>query len=153
MKKSKTGILIILAVLSVLTAVAQGDQNSDKKSSAFLNRKGGVHDHGWTSLGFLDKESVTRIYSGRKIIFLDQKGNAVDSKGNNLGRAPKNAVYFKFNGENVVQQRGSLSETCATLDPKGHYSGPDHNNYKLHNCITHCYFLTNKKDTLNQMAM
>lgn len=72
----------------------------------------------------------------------------MDANGRILGRAKKNGSYYNLAGENVLSVKDPQHEKCAILDPMGHNMGTVHQNYKLHACAAHCFFLEQEKKNL-----
>ena len=67
-----------------------------------INAKGGIHNHGGTKLGYIDKDNIVRNSQGQKVYFTDKDGNVIDANGKNLGKAKKNGDYYNINGETVL---------------------------------------------------
>lgn len=124
---------------------AWGQTKKDTSQKVFINAKGGIHDHGGTKLGYIDKDNIVRNNKGQKLYFIDRSGNVIDASGKNLGKAKKNGTYYNNNGETVLTTKDIDAEKCAILDPQGHNVGTVHKNYKLHACAAHCFFLEQVK--------
>jgi hypothetical protein len=122
-----------------------GQTKNDTSQKIFINAKGGIHDHGGTKLGYIDKENIVRNNKGQKLYFIDKSGNVIDASGTNLGKAKKNGTYYNNSGETVLTTKDIDAEKCAILDPQGHNFGTVHKNYKLHACAAHCFFLEQAK--------
>jgi hypothetical protein len=139
-------VLTLLFIIG-LTINLSGQTKTDtpKSEKIFINKKGEIHDHGGTKLGFITKDDIVKNNQGKTIYFIDRNGNVIDANGKNLGKAQKNGNYFNVNGENIITVRDINAETCEILDPKGHSMGTVHKNYKLHACAAHCLALTKKK--------
>ena len=123
----------------------QTKQDTVKKPRIFIDAKGGIHDHGGTKLGYIDKNNIAWNTKGQKIYFIDRNGNVFDGKGKKLGKANKNGNFYNLEGANVITVRDKDQQMCEILDPKGHKLGTTHKNYKLHACAAHCFFLNEKK--------
>jgi hypothetical protein len=140
-------LLFMLAITTGVSAWAQAKKDTTFK--IFINAKGGIHDHGGTQLGYIDKENIVRNNKGQKLYFIDRDGNVIDAKGQKLGKAQKNGSYYNINGENILSTKDLDKEKCAILDPQGHNFGTAHKNYKLHACAAHCYFLEQQKKKIH----
>jgi hypothetical protein len=137
-------INMLVFILTMITAVTVNAQTSqDTTFKIFVNAKGGIHNHGGTPLGYIDKDNIIRNNKGQKLYFIDGNGNVIDANGKKL--AKKNGSYYNINGENILNTKDLDKEKCAILDPKGHNFGTAHMNYKLHACAAHCYFLEQQK--------
>jgi hypothetical protein len=147
MKKIHFLFSLMLMALTVLTVNVFGQTKAEKVKveKISINKKGEIHDHGWNKLGYITKDNIIKDNQGKTIYFIDGNGNVIDSKGKNLGKAQKNGNYYNIKGENIITVRDIDAEKCEILDPKGHSLGTVHNNYKLHACAAHCYFLAQKK--------
>ena len=44
-----------------------------------INKKGEIHDHGGTLLGYISKEYIVRDAKGNKVYFIDREGNVIDA--------------------------------------------------------------------------
>ena len=137
--------LLLLFFMIGLAIPAAAQQHTGKNQHIFIDAKGGIHDHGGTKLGYIDKDNVVRNNEGEKLYFIDNNGNVVDANGKKLGKAKKNGDYFNINGESVLSTKDLDHEKCAILDPQGHNFGTVHKNYKLHACAAHCFFLEQQK--------
>jgi hypothetical protein len=148
MKNLRYLFCLTFAVFTVFTVNAFGQAKSDsiKSEKISINKKGEIHDHGWTKLGYIDKNNIARNNQGKKIYFIDQNGNVIDASGKNLGKAQKNGNYYNINGENVITVKDKDQEMCEILDPAGHSLGTVHKNYKLHACAAHCLAIMEKKE-------
>ena len=141
-----TKINFLVFILTMTTAATVNAQtHKDTTFKIFINAKGGIHDHGGTPLGYIDKDNIVRNSKGQRLYFIDGNGNVIDSKGKKLGMAKKNGAYYNIKGENILNTKDIDKENCAILDPKGHNFGTAHLNYKLHACAAHCYFLEQQK--------
>ncbi|MEO6150011.1 MAG: 5-fold beta-flower protein [Mucilaginibacter sp.] len=140
-------LTIIVAACVTFVASAQTQKVAHKIS---IDKKGGIHDHGGTQLGFIDKDDIVRNNQGQKLYFIDKNGNIIDAYGKNLGKAQKNGNYIDINGATVLTLKDIDKNDCAILDPKGHNMGTVHKNYKLHACAAHCFFLAQKKEKAKQ---
>ncbi len=143
MKKLKLLLLLTVTILTTVAIKASGQTNSE----VFINRKGEIHNHGGTKLGFIDKDDIVRNSKGQKLYFIDKNGNVIDANGKKLGKAQINGNYYNMDGVSVITVKDKDAEQCQILDPKGHSLGTVHKNYKLHACAAHCFFLTQKSPT------
>jgi len=143
--KKLSCLLIMLTLVAAVTVSSFGQTKKDSTFKIFINAKGGIHDHGGTKLGYIDKDNIVRNNKGQKLYFIDGNGNVVDANGKTLGKAQKNGNYYNLNGENILGTKDLDNEKCAVLDPKGHNFGTAHKNYKLHACAAHCFFLEKEK--------
>ncbi|MEJ5962985.1 5-fold beta-flower protein [Pedobacter immunditicola] len=145
--RKKHLLFSLLSVLIIFTVNVYSQTKPDtiKSTPIFINKKGEIHDHGWNKLGFITKDNIVKNNKGKTIYFIDGKGNVIDADGKNLGKARKNGNYYNIKGENVITVKDINAEKCEILDPKGHFLGTVHKNYKLHACAAHCYFLTQQK--------
>lgn len=142
-------LYFLLLTLAITLGVSVGAWAQNKKDLPFkitIDAKGGIHDHGGTPLGYIDKDNIVRNNKGQKLYFIDRSGNVIDANGKKLGMAKKNGSYYNVNGENILSMKDLDKEKCAILDPKGHNFGTAHKNYKLHACAAHCYFLQQQKE-------
>ena len=146
MKKLITAILCITAALlwNSVPALAQTEPKSVPASEIHINKKGEIHDHGGTLLGYISKDDIVKDAQGNKVYFIDRDGNVIDAKGNKLGKARKDGFYFNNEGETVLKVKDKDAEECEILDPAGHNLGTTHKNYKLHACAAHCFWLKKK---------
>lgn len=146
MKKTITSVLLSAAIslLAFSTSIAQTEPKSVPATEIHIDKKGGIHDHGGTLLGYIDKNNIVRDNKGHKIYFIDRDGNVIDASGKKLGKARKDGFYFNNAGENVLRVKDKDAEECAILDPQGHNFGTTHKNYKLHACAAHCFWLKQK---------
>lgn len=138
-------LLVILTMTTAVTVSAWGQTKQDSIKQIFINAKGGMHDHGGTKLGYIDKNNIVRNNKGQKLYFIDRNGNVISADGTKLGKAKKNGDYYNNDGQVVLQLKNSDAERCEILDPKGHSQGYVHKNYKLHACAAHCYWLEQAK--------
>ncbi|MES2874451.1 MAG: hypothetical protein V4708_12060 [Bacteroidota bacterium] len=88
MKKLKVLILLTITILSTDAIKASGQTTSE----IFINKKGEIHNHGGTKLGFIDKDDIVRNNKGQKLYFIDKNGNVIDANGKKLGKAQKNVI-------------------------------------------------------------
>jgi hypothetical protein len=146
MNKNHLLFTVILAVITMFSINVSGQNKTDSTKKIFINKKGEIHDYGWTKLGFITKDNIIKNNLGKTLYFIDADGNVNDAKGKNLGKAQKNGNYYNANGENIITVRDIDAQKCEILDPKGHSLGTVHRNYKLHACAAHCYFLAQKKE-------
>ena len=123
---------------TAVTVSAWGQTKQDSTKQIFINAKGGMHDHGGTKLGYIDKNNIVRNNKGQKLYFIDRNGNVISADGTKLGKAKKNGDYYNNDGQVVLQLKNSDAERCEILDPKGHSPGYVHTNSKLHACAAHC---------------
>jgi len=146
MKKIITSMMVITAILffAVATTFAQTEPKSAPATEIHIDKKGGIHDHGGTLLGYIDKNNIVRDNKGNKLYFIDREGNVIDANGKKLGKARKDGFYFNNEGETVLKTKDKDAEECEILDPKGHSFGTAHKNYKLHACAAHCFWLKQK---------
>jgi hypothetical protein len=144
MKKSYL-LLFILTLITGVIVSAWGQTKKDTDKTIFINAKGGIHDHGGTKLGYIDKDNIVRNNQGQKLYFIDKDGNVISADGTRLGKAKKNGDYYNNDGQVVLQVKNADADRCAILDPKGHSQGYVHRNYKLHACAAHCYWLEQAK--------
>jgi len=146
MKKIQHFILMIaaLGMFAITPASAQTEPKSVPETEIHINRKGEIHDHGGTLLGYISKDNIVRDAKGNKVYFIDRDGNVIDAQGKKLGKARKDGFYFNNDGETVLKVRDKQAEECEILDPQGHNLGTTHKNYKLHACAAHCFWLKQK---------
>lgn len=140
---------LLLFMLAITVGVGTSTYAQNRKDVPFkisINAKGGIHNHGGTSLGYIDKDNIVRNNKGQKLYFIDKTGNVIDANGKKLGMVRKNGSYYNANGENILTLKDLDNEKCAILDPRGHNFGTAHKNYKLHACAAHCYFLQQQKE-------
>jgi hypothetical protein len=147
MKKQYVLFLLILTMVAGVNIGARAQTSQKKSQYIYINKKGGIYDReGGTKLGFIDKGDMVRTNDGSKLYFIDKNGAVIGADGEKLGMAKKNGVYNNINGENVLNTKDLDKEKCAILDPQGHNIGTIHQNYKLHACAAHCFFLELKKE-------
>ncbi|QEM04216.1 DUF3659 domain-containing protein [Mucilaginibacter rubeus] len=132
------------AIWNSASAFAQTEPKSVPASEIHINKKGEIHDHGGTLLGYISKDDIVKDAQGNKVYFIDRDGNVIDAKGNKLGKARKDGFYFNNEGETVLKVKDKDAEECEILDPAGHNLGTTHKNYKLHACAAHCFWLKKK---------
>lgn len=142
MKKSYALVLFVITLMTAFTISAQAQTKKDHDRKIVINAKGGIHDHGGTKLGYIDKDGIVRNNQGQKLYFIDKEGNVITADGKKLGKAKKNGDYYNINGQNILTLKDKSAEECEILDPKGHSLGTTHKNYKQHACAAHCYWLT-----------
>jgi hypothetical protein len=130
-----------LIIAGFAPASAQTEPKPVPANEIHINKKGEIHDHGGTLLGYISKDDIVRDAKGNKVYFIDRDGNVIDAKGNKLGKAAKNGFYFNNEGQQVLKVKDKDAEECEILDPAGHNLGTTHKNYKLHACAAHCLFL------------
>jgi hypothetical protein len=145
MKKIHFLLFLIIIFIGSNTTNAFAQDHKPENQQISIDAKGGIHNHGGTKLGYIDKDDIVRNNKGQKIYFIDRDGNVMDADGNKLGMAKKNGSYYNIKGENVLNTRDLDKEKCAILDPQGHNFGTVHKNYKLHACAAHCFFLEQEK--------
>ncbi|QEM07135.1 hypothetical protein DIU31_027860 [Mucilaginibacter rubeus] len=138
-------LLLILTMTTGVVVNAWAQTSKDSTRKLVIDAKGGIHDHGGTKLGYIDKNDIVRNNKGQKLYFIDRDGNVVSADGTKLGKAKKNGDYYNNDGEVVLQLKNADAERCEILDPKGHSQGYVHRNYKLHACAAHCYWLEQAK--------
>ncbi|MES2376322.1 MAG: hypothetical protein V4553_07080 [Bacteroidota bacterium] len=139
--------LLLLAILSITisgTFSAFGQKGTTKQIT--INAKGGLYNSAGTRLGYIDKNDIVRDNAGKELYFIAKDGSVVTAAGKKLGMAKKNGSYYNIDGENVLNTKDIDKETCAILDPKGHNFGTAHQNYKLHACAAHCYWLSKEQE-------
>lgn len=134
-------LLFVLTMTTVVNVRAKGESKQDSTRKISIDKKGGIHDHGGTKLGYIDKADIVRNNQGQKLYFIDRDGNVIGADGKMLGKAKKNGDYYNNEGQVVLQLKNVDEEKCEILDPKGHSQGYVHKNYKLHACAAHCYWL------------
>ncbi|MEJ6980040.1 5-fold beta-flower protein [Pedobacter sp. P351] len=157
----KTLSIFFLALFTVIAAntfsqvttgtvkAKQIKQDTIKTHRIFIDAKGGIHDHGGTKLGYIDKNNIAWNNKGQKIYFIDKSGNVFDGKGKKLGKANKNGTFYNLQGASVIKTKDKDQQMCEILDSKGHMLGTVHKNYKLHSCASHCFFLDEKNKKKN----
>ncbi|MCQ6961061.1 5-fold beta-flower protein [Mucilaginibacter aquariorum] len=145
MKKLKLLTTSIAIIVFAASAFAQKTKDSTRYNFITIDGKGGIHDHGGTKLGYIDKNNIVRNNKGQKLYFIDREGNVISADGTKLGKAKKNGDYYNNDGQIVLQLKNPDAERCEILDPKGHSQGYVHRNYKLHACAAHCYWLEQAK--------
>lgn len=145
MKKLSVLLLLVLTITTSVIKSATAQTTKDTLQKIYINAKGGMHDHAGTKLGYIDKNNMVRDNTGKELYFIDKDGNVVGSDGRKLGMAKKNGSYYNIDGENVLNTKDIDKEKCAILDPQGHNFGTTHQNYKLHACAAHCYWLMKAK--------
>jgi len=143
--KKLLALLVMFAIVTIGATKATAQGHPEKTAKIFINKKGEINDQYGTKLGFIDKDNIVKDNTGKKLYFIDKDGNVIDSQGKTLGKAQKNGFYYNNKGENVLQTKDLDKEKCAILDPQGHNVGTIHQNYKLHACAAHCFFLEQKK--------
>ena len=143
--KKLHALLLLFAIVTVGLTKATAQTHQEKATKIFINKKGEINNENGTKLGFIDKDNIVKDNTGKKLYFIDRDGNVIDSQGKTLGKAQKNGFYYNNKGENVLQTKDLDKEKCAILDPQGHNIGTIHQNYKLHACAAHCFFLEQKK--------
>jgi hypothetical protein len=151
----KASIIFFIALFAGISAntfgqvsqeAAKGNQNKQDtlKNQIFIDAKGGIHDHGGTKLGYIDKDNIARNTEGQKVYFIDKYGNVFDRRGWAIGKASKDGTFYTSDSVAVLSTRDKDDQTCEIIDPKGHSMGTTHKNYKLHACAAHCFFLDDK---------
>ncbi|MDB5127776.1 5-fold beta-flower protein [Mucilaginibacter sp.] len=146
MKKLHLLLLMIVTLTTSVTIGAFAQTTRDTTQKIFINAKGGIHNHGGTKLGYIDKNNMVRDNTGKELYFINKAGYVISSDGRKLGMAKKNGSYYSINGENVLNTKDIDNNNCAILDLKGHNFGTAHKNYKLHACAAHCYWLMKAKE-------
>jgi hypothetical protein len=152
MKKLHLLLLMALTLATSVTISAFAQTAKDTTEKIYINAKGGIHNHAWTKLGYIDKDNMVRDNTGKELYFIDKNGNVIGSDGRKLGMAKKNGSYYNINGENVLNTKDIDKENCAILDPQGHNFGTAHKNYKLHACVAHCYWLIKAREKAAKKA-
>lgn len=145
MKKLQLVLLALVLIASATFYKALGQTHQQNPPKINIDAKGGIYNHYGTKLGYIDKDNIVRNNLGKKIYFIDKNGNVINASGNKLGRAQKNGTYYNLQGQTVITTKDLDKEKCAILDPKGHNMGTTHQNYKLHACAAHCFFLEQEK--------
>lgn len=145
MKKLHFLVLLTLITFTGIAVNAVGQTNQEQIHKIFIDKKGGIHDHGGAKIGFIDKDNVAWNNKGQKVYYIDQNGNVIDANGKTIGKAKKNGFYYNLKGDNVIMVKDLDKEKCEILDPQGHSFGTVHKNYKLHACAAHCFFLEKEK--------
>ena len=102
-----------------------------------INKSGDVVDDLGTRLGYISKEDIVYNNQGQKLGFI-KNGKVFDAEGNSMGRV-KGSRYYNNDGVFVLRTK-TIGDKCEILDPEGHKRGTVHRNYKLHACVTHCFF-------------
>jgi len=141
-------LFFLLFIVTISTGIAVNSfaqTHRDSTPKLYINKKGGMTDHGGTKLSYIDKDNIVRNSQGAVLYFVDKNGNVTGADGKKLGIAKKNGAYYNINDENVLNTKDPDKERCAVLDPKGYNVGIIHNNYKQHNCAIHCYWLEQAK--------
>ena len=131
-----------MAFLVGMLLVAQGSfaQASNKNERQLhINKSGEVIDNLGIRLGYISKEDIVYNNAGQKLGFIE-RGFVYDADGNKLGKAKKGGRYYNNDGILVLTTK-SIGDKCEILDPEGHKRGTVHKNYKMHACVTHCFFL------------
>lgn len=152
MKKLQVLLLMILTISLAITFSASAQTGKDTTRKIFIDAKGGIHNQAGNKLGFIDKNNMVRNNTGKELYFIGKNGNVTGSDGRKLGMAKKNGSYYNVNGENVLNTKDIDRENCAILDPQGHNFGTTHQNYKLHACAAHCYWLMQAKEKAAKKA-
>lgn len=92
-------VLTLLFIIGLtINLSGQTKTATPKSEKIFINKKGEIHDHGGTKLGFITKDDIVKNNQGKTIYFIDRNGNVIDANGKNLGKAQKNGNYFNVNG-------------------------------------------------------
>jgi hypothetical protein len=141
-------LFLLLFIVTITTGVAVNalaQTHEDSTPKLYMNKKGGMTDHGGTKLAYIDKDNIVRNSAGAELYFIDKSGNVFSVDGKKMGVAKKNGSYYNINGVSVLNTKDMDKERCAMLDPQGHNAGTIHNNYKLHACAIHCYWLEQAK--------
>ena len=140
-----------IAFLVGMLLVAQGSfaQASNKNERQLhINKSGEVIDNAGIRLGYISKEDIVYNNAGQKLGFIE-RGFVYDADGNKLGKAKKGGRYYNNEGIMVLDTK-TIGDKCEILDPEGHKRGTVHKNYKMHACVTHCFFLEKQQDQATQ---
>lgn len=140
-----------MAFLVGMLLVAQGSfaQASNKNERQLhINKSGEVIDNLGIRLGYISKEDIVYNNAGQKLGFIE-RGFVYDADGNKLGKAKKGGRYYNNEGIMVLDTK-TIGDKCEILDPEGHKRGTVHKNYKMHACVTHCFFLEKQQDQATQ---
>lgn len=142
----KTNIFLSIAFLGgmLLTSqvlVAQPASDKTAQRLIHINSKGEISNDQGTKLGYISKEDTIFDHNDQKLGFI--KGAKVyDAQGNSQGMVKKGGRYYNNDGVFILSTK-SIRDKCEILDPKGHKIGTVHKNYKMHACVTHCFFKEN----------
>ncbi|MEQ8878768.1 MAG: hypothetical protein RLQ12_04005 [Cyclobacteriaceae bacterium] len=147
----KRKMIYSMAFLVGMLLVAQGSfaQASNKNERQLhINKSGEVIDNLGIRLGYISKEDIVYNNAGQKLGFIE-RGFVYDADGNKLGKAKKGGRYYNNEGMLVLTTK-KIGDKCEILDPEGHKRGTVHKNYKMHACVTHCFFLEKQQDQATQ---
>jgi len=128
---------LIGMLLAAPVLLAQPSNKTERQ--LHINKSGEVLDNTGTKLGYISKEDIVFDNEGKKLGFIE-RGFVYDADGNKLGKAKKGGQYYNNDGILVLTTK-SIGDKCEILDPEGHKRGTVHKNYKMHACVTHCFFL------------
>lgn len=139
MKKNIIFSMVFLAgmLLAAQSLFAQASNKYERQ--LHINKSGEVTDGLGTKLGYISQEDVVFNNQGKKLGFI-KNGKVYDADGNSLGKAKKDGRYYNNDGVFILSTK-TIGDKCEILDPEGHKRGTVHKNYKLHACVTHCFFL------------
>lgn len=141
-------MIFSIAFLIGMLLVAQNlfAQSSNKNERQLhINSKGEVNDDKGTKMGYISKEDVVYNNAGKKLGFI-KNGKVYDAEGNSLGKAKKGGQYYNNDGVFVLSTK-TIADKCEILDSEGHKMGTVHKNYKMHACVTHCFFKEKEAQT------
>ncbi|MEQ9217961.1 MAG: DUF3659 domain-containing protein [Cyclobacteriaceae bacterium] len=148
----KRKMIYSMLFLVGMLLVAQGSfaQASNKNERQLhINKSGEVLDNMGTKLGYISKEDIVFNNEGKKLGFIE-RGFVYDADGNKLGKAKKGGRYYNNEGIMVLDTK-TIGDKCEILDPEGHKRGTVHKNYKMHACVTHCFFLEKQQEQATQL--
>lgn len=138
----KKNIFLSIVFLGGMLLAAHGllAQPSSKTEQRLLhiNGKGEIMNDQGNKLGYISKEDIVFNNQNQKLGFI-KGGKVYDAQGNPQGMVKKGGRYYNNDGVFVLSTK-SIGDKCEILDPEGHKMGTVHKNYKMHACVTHCFF-------------
>jgi hypothetical protein len=135
--------LVIFIMAASSSSIAQQNDPRNYKAQN-IDHTGLIKDSTGKVIGSIDPQGNVFDSNKQKLGSIDSSGTVKDAKGRVKGKAAKNGTFTNHQGE-IELTVSDQGKECAILDPKGHKIGTVHQNYKMHACAIHCFFLKSKK--------
>jgi hypothetical protein len=143
MQTKKILIALVIFIMAASSSIAQQSDPRNYKAQN-IDHSGLIKDSTGKVIGSIDPQGNVFDSNKQKLGSIDSDGTVKNAKGRVMGRADKNGTFTNNQGE-IELTVNDQGKECAILDPKGHKMGTVHQNYKMHACAIHCFFLKSKK--------
>ncbi len=105
-----------------------------------INLSGQIFDEYGNVLGWISKEGIVQNAIDDRIAILDKDGNAMDGRGQRIGKMSKNGTFHDAQGFLVFTVAEQKGQQCELIDPQGKIIGVVHAHFKNQASAIHCLY-------------